>query len=475
MSRSLLGNLPKSLVLLALCAALPLAQAAGADRFAAQSEQLDRNLQDFTSSFYSAQVKREGVARFTGVDVFANELERNLKQDSPQQAVLLIFNNIPLIERNINSGVAIRVVTTLLDSNERKTASRLMALARQDSDRSVVSNMEFALARQLFNRGHWQEASDMLAPIERDLPPDKLNHALLMQGITAQKLQRQRQAIDIYAKIPASSRHFEAAQINLAIANIRQGWWSDAHEIVNNLLRRTPLAARDSQSDRLYSMLGYSFLQQQYYRNARESFREVSREGLYTNRALLGIALCAANQDDYIGALNAVRILKDSALLDLPVDEAHLLTAYFYEKLRQFTTATAGYTDAIAYYDQRRHRLDGLSVSDADIARRITYRADDHTIVVGSELLDLDGLLPMAFFDNLRLLWSYQAYIETVKEPALKHDYSALQDAYRKLLGEAVREALRRRTNYMTSYMNQARFGLARMHDTGAGRLGEPQ
>lgn len=468
-------NLPVYVALLALCTMHASANAAGTDRFAMQSEQLDTALQDFAARFYPAQLQRGGIARFTSVDALANALQHQLEQDSTQQAVLLIFNNLALVEKHINSRAAIRVIAILLEANEWQTASRLLTLARQESDRAVISNMSFAFARQHFYRGRWREARDMLAAIERDLPPEDLHHALLMQGIAAQKMQEHRQAIDIYAKIPASSRHFQAAQVNLAVANIRQDWWTDAHEIIDKLLQARPGATRDSQTDRLHTLLGYSFLQQQYYRNAREAFRNVSRDGPYTNRALLGIALCAANQEDYIGALNAVRILKDSALIDLPVDEAHMLTAYFYEKLQQFATASAGYTDAIAYYEQRISRLAGLSVSEADIALRINHRTDDTTIRVDKELLDLGGLLPAAFFDNLRRLWSYQAYMAAMQEPALKHEFTTLQDAYRQLLGEAVREALRVRANQLTSYMNQARFGLARMHDTGAGRPGEAQ
>lgn len=475
MSRSLFKNLLMPLALLALCIQIPPAQATGPDRFAAQSEKLDKALQDFNSRFYPVLAQRGGIERFTSVNSLASALQHQLEQHNPQQAVLLIFSNLALVERDINSGAAIRVIAILLESNEWQTASRLLALARQKSDRSVISNMSFAFARQHFYRGRWREASDVLATIERDLPPDDLHHALLMQGIAAQNLQEHRQAIEIFAKIPASSRHFQAAQVNLAVANIRQGWWSDAHEIIDKLMRTQPGAAHDRQHDRLYSLLGYSFLQQQYYRNAREAFRNVRRDGPYTNRALLGIALCAANQEDYIGALNAVRILKDNTQLDLPVDEAHLLTAYFYEKLKQFTTASAGYTDAIAYYEQRIRLLDGLNVSEADIASRVTHQADDRTISVGRELLDLDGLLPVAFFDNLRLLWSYQTYMDAMPEPALKQEFTAMQEAYRQLLGEAVREALRVRANFLTSYMNQARFGLARMHDTGASRPGESQ
>lgn len=475
MSSSLLKNLLMPLALLALCIPIPPAQAAGPDRFAAQSEKLDKALQDFNSRFYAAQAKRGDIERFTSINALATALQHQLKQDLPQQAVLLIFNNLALVERNINSGAAIQVIAILLESNEWQTASRLLALARKESDRSVISNMSFAFARQHFYRGRWREVSDMLASIEHDLPPEDLHHALLMQGIAAQNLQEHRRAIEIFAKIPASSHHFQAAQVNLAIANIRQGWWSDAHEIINKLMQRQPRVAHDGQNDRLYTLLGYSFLQQQYYRNARDAFRNVSRDGPYTNRALLGIALCAANQEDYIGALNAVRVLKDNTQLDLPVDEAHLLTAYFYEKLQQFTTASAGYSDAIAYYEQRMRWLDGLNVSEADIASRITRQADDRTISVGTELLVLDGLLPMAFFDNLRRLWSFQAYIASMHDPALKHEFAALQDAYRQLLGEVVREALRVRANFLTSYMNQARFGLARMHDTGASRPGESQ
>lgn len=475
MSCSVTSRLHIYTALFAACMAVPVAHAGDASRFTTRAAQLDSALQAFTAHFYTAQVKRRTSARFTSIDALASALQHQLDQDNLQQAVVLIFSNLALVEQHINSKAAIRVVATLLEANEWQTATRLYAHAQQNSDRSVVSNMAFAFARQHFYRGNWREVHDILGAITRDLPPDDLHHALLMLGITAQKLQDHRQAIEIYGKIPASSQHYRAAQVNMAVANIRQDWWTDAHEIINKLLQARTGTVHNGQTDRLYTLLGYSFLQQQYYRNSREAFRNVSLDGSYTNRALLGIALTAANQEDYVGALNAVRILKNSMQLDLPVDEAHLLTAYFYEKLRQNTTASAGYTDAIAYYELRIKQLGSLELSEADIALRITRDPDESVIIVGKELVDLGDQLPAAFFANLRRLWSYQPEMASVNEPALQREFTTLQNDFRHLLGEAVRDALSARANYLTSYMNQARYGLARMYDKETTRQNTPQ
>lgn len=465
MSCSALKCLMTCVAILTPCATIPVTHAAPHSTLTAQAAQLDSAFQNFSSHYYSEQVKSGGIARFSSIEALASAIQHQLEQDNSQQAVLLIFNNLALIEKHINSKVSIQVISILLDTNEWKIASRLFALAQQESDRSVISNMSFFFARQHFYRGRWREALDMLAAIERDLPPEDLHHALLMQGIAAQKLQDHRQAIDKYSKIPEHSRHYLTAQLNMAVANIRQDWWTDAHDIIHKLLKDQPHASLDNQKDRLYTLLGYSFLQQQYYRNSRDAFRNVSLDSPYTNRALLGIALSAVSQEDYVGALNAVRMLTKSDKLELPVDEAHLLSAYFYEKLKQYATASAGYTDAIAYYEQRINRLDSLVVSDADIALRLTSDTDDNVIAVSNELVDLGELLPIAFFDNMRQLWSYQAHMASISGPALEHEFSTLQNEYKRLLSEAVRESLRTKADYLTSYMNQARYGLARMYD----------
>ena len=134
MSRSLFKNLPMFLALLVLCTAISPAQAAGSDMFATQSEKLDKDLQDFTSRFYPDQIRRGGIARFTSANAMASSLQHAMEQGRPQQASLLIFNNLSLVEKNINSELAIHAVAILLESNEWQTASRLLALAQQPGD-----------------------------------------------------------------------------------------------------------------------------------------------------------------------------------------------------------------------------------------------------------------------------------------------------------------------------------------------------
>jgi hypothetical protein len=321
------------------------------------------------------------------------------------------------------------------------------------------------MAKYHFARNEWKETIGIVESARSDLPPEDYNHALLMQGIALQHLQKHRVALAQYAKITKSSRYYAAARLNMAVANIRQDWWTDAHIIINDLLKDKAPASNSALTDRLYTVLGYSFLQQQYYRNSRDAFRNVNLDGQYTNKALLGIALTAAYQDDYVGALNAIKILKDKKAGDLPVDEANLLQPYFYEKLQQLTTANAGYAEAILYYEKRISSIkDALQVSPEEINKQLGA-GSSNSVTINGEVVDLGEKLPKFVFDNIRLLALFEPHVSKMGDATLQREYNALSADYNRILKNAAQSVLDEKASNITHYMNQSRYGLARMQD----------
>ena len=441
------------------------------DGMSTELASLDSRFQLFSSHFYTTFVRLNKLSKVENIDVLAQTVERYQIQNQPVSAIATIIHNLALVEKNIDTTPIIKIFGLLLEKNEWNTASQLYKKVKKQGDKSLVSNVSFSLAKYYFFRNQWKETIAIVESIRSDLPPEDFHHALLMHGISLQHLQKHRLALAEYARIPATSRYYAAARLNMAVANIRQDSWTDAHIIINELLSNKDHKRESELTDRLYTVLGYSLLQQQYYRNSRDAFRNVGLSGKYTNQALLGLALTAAYQEDYIGALNAIRVLKEKKSRDLPVDEANLLQPYFHERLRQLTTANTGYLEAIKYYEQRTQSAKDAMPSDTDVLRKQVVASNSSTININGELMDLDEKLPKFIFDNIGMLAQIQPHLDQIGDSALRREYEILNGDYRNILRKTAQLLLDEKISHLTHYMNQSRYGLARMQDHDATTL----
>lgn len=426
---------------------------------------LDNRFREFSSRFYSALNRTDKPSKIDSMELFTGKIDRYRSQNQALNATAAILNNLALVEKNIDTTPIINICAVLLETNEWNTASQLYKKLKKQGDKSLVSNVSFSLAKYHFARNQWKETIDIVESIRSDLPPEDFHHALLMHGISLQHLQKHRAALKEYEKIPSSSRYYTAARLNMAVANIRQDWWTDAHIIINELLNEKGRKRENELTDRLYTVLGYSLLQQQYFRNSRDAFRNVSLNGKYTNQALLGLALTAAYQEDYVGALNAVNILRDKKSRDLAVDEANLLLPYFYEKLKQLTTANTGYLEAIKYYEGRTQNIRLALAKDSGTLIKQVVAADSSTISVNDEIVELGDKLPKFIFDNIRLLAQFQPHMDRLGDAVLRREYETVNTSYRNILHKTVQTILDEKISHLTHYMNQSRYGLARMQD----------
>jgi len=428
---------------------------------------LDKEFQKYSSRFYTILVRSENAKKFDTIDQLAQTVDRYRNQNQPVNATAAIINNLGLVEKNIDTTAIIDISRVLFETNEWNTASQLYSKLKKQGDKSLVSNVSLSLAKYYFSRNQWKETIGIVETIRSDLPPEDYHHALLMHGVSLQQLQKHRLALAQYSRIPKTSQYYAAARLNMAIANIRQDWWTDAHIIINDLLDDKDQSRNRLLTDRLYTVLGYSLLQQQYFRNSREAFRNVSLDGEYTRKALLGIALTAAHQEDYVGALSAIKNLKDSKIRDLPVDEANLLMPFFYEKLQQQTTASAGYVDAVKYYEDRAGNLkNAMQIDTAALWKQLA--AGTSTVTVNGEITDLSEKLPRFIFDNVRILALFEPHTVRIGDAALLREYNSLSAAYGLALQKVARNILEERTAHLNHYMNQSRYGLARMQDKNA-------
>ena len=429
---------------------------------------LDDRLHQFSAHFYPRLIRFDKYKKIGTIDSLVQTIDHYRSQNQPIQATASVINNLTIVEKFIDTTPIIDISGLLLETNDWNTASQLYKKVKAQGDKSLVSNVSLSFAKYHFSRNQWKKTIDIVESIRSDLPPEDYHNALLMHGISLQRLQKHRAALLQYAKIPITSRYYAAARLNMAVANIRQDWWTDAHIIINDLINDRNHISNDALTDRLYTVLGYSLLQQQYFRNSRDAFRNVSLDGPYTNKALLGIALSAAYQEDYIGALNAIRILKDRKSHDLPVDEANLLMPYFYEKLQQQTTASAGYVAAIKYYESRASSIKSAMQIDSGFIRKQLTIGSSSTVAINDEVVDLGEKLPEFIFANIRLLALFQPHVNRMGDVTLLREYNALNNEYDKVLQKVTQIILNEKSSYLTHYMNQSRYGLARIQDNDA-------
>lgn len=426
---------------------------------------VNRSFTRFSTSFIHVLAKHGRIVKYDDINTLLDAAQQAYAQHNAARACSLIIGNMHLLNSNINTTAIIDIEALLLKANELNTAKQLLKSINNESDPSIISNVQYAFAKYYYSRGEWNKTIKIIKSIANDLPTLHFQHAMLMEGISLQNLREHRKSLVVYKKIPADSSDYVAARINMAIANIRQDWWTDGYDILTKLLQDPKVRQNKALADRIHTIIGYTFLQQEYFRNSRQAFRKVELHGAYTEQALLGIALDAGYQKDYVGALNASRILKNKSSQAIQVDDAHLLLPYFYEKLGQLATASAGYTDAIKYYEGRLHDLKTSMATNLDDFRR--FGTGNHSTImnVNGERIDLGEYLPPAFFTQLALLRSYKTDVDRLGKNAISTAYRQLLNRFIVLVHDVVRMELKKKSGYITDYMNQCRYGLARLYD----------
>lgn len=428
---------------------------------------LEKDFQNITNGVYTALSKNlsECHNRADSLKSLNLTLQEISKQNKNVIGICLIHNNLSLIQKNIDNKEVFPIFQFLLDNNNLLLANKLYAQAKNDGDKSLLSNISFIYARYYLKRKEWKKVLQYIAGTYNDLGAEDANLARLFTGVALQKIKKHRKAVKIYSKIPQHSKYYPAARLNIATAYIRQDWWTDAHLKINEILNDKKIHTHTEMINRLYLVLGYSLLRKEFYRDSREAFRNIEVNSSYFNKALLGIALTATNQEDFIGALNAIKILKSKKNLDLSVDESHILLPYIYEKLNQNMTASASYTDAQKYYRERIENITQIKNEKKHNINAQKVLNNNNQIEIENNILNFSDYFPASFLTNSTQIDELSNYTSHINSVTLKNNYQNLKVKYNKLLSKMFDVVFDKRIIYLNSYMNQSRFGMARLFD----------
>jgi len=428
--------------------------------------ELDKLFRDLSAEIYTVGFKTKYDTRKLKNIKSLQKITRDLvSKDKQIEAINLIKKHQNLIKKNIDDPSLFSYIDLLLGNNEWDTANNLYRYIEKEGDKSLVSNVKFLFSKYYFNRNKLAKTLGFLDGINEDLSIGDGHYALIMYGITLQNQKKHREAIKYYKKVPKNSTYYQYAQLNLAIVSIRQGWWSDAHIIIRELLK-IKRATQTQQGDfinRLYLVLGYSFLQQEYFREARESFRNIRKNSVYANRAMLGISLAAASQGDNVGALNILNILQQQDAQDLSVEETYLLLPYVYEKLGKYKTSSTSYTLALSYYKKRVYEISRTLKEISSLNSGLSnFNIIKNTLVVNKNKINLKKKEQIIFIENFRTLKKLK---NKVHQPNLIRKINLLLQKHKTMLSDIILGKLQLRSEYLKSYKNQSQYGLARLYD----------
>lgn len=330
------------------------------------------------------------------------------------------------------------------------TIEKLLIQAQQQANIAAEAVLIFELSKFYANLENWEKVGNLLADdsLFEQLSSTDRAEAYVLLGTALQKQKKHREAMQLYEKVTEDSNHFRIAQLNLATSYLRQDWWTDAFSAINNALKINA-KKRDALDYRLYTVLGYAQIQFGFYRDARESFRNIAISSEYAHRALLGLGIAALHQQDFIGALNAFDKLRVQSQQDISIAEAHLLSAFTLRQLEQYDAATIRYQEAINYYQN----------ASADITTQLNS-ANQQWVKFFRAEHKKDKLI----INNTRKIVLLDGLVKT----GASSDSSSIGNLINKINRESNQRAtylLQEEKAAIDSYLSQSRFGLASLYD----------
>lgn len=422
-------------------------------------EQLEQQFRQVSQQFYQHKARQQST--FNKLDELYSRAKSAFAKNNPILAVGAIVANLELAKKNISDSKVQYLVARLLEHNEYHTAQALFQHAQESGDPYTTSKFNYLLANYYVERKAWDKAQQYLSAIEiqNALTRPESDYATILFGVIMQMHKQHRESVKFYDRVPDTSDYYGYAQLNKAVAFIRQGWWTDAHIAINNALEKKSPAHIEEFNNRLYLVLGYSQLHHEFYRDARQTFRHIGLKSRYVNQALLGIGLCALHQGDFVGALNAFKLLQDKKTDDIYVTESYLLLAFVYEQMGQHATASAHYSEAIAYYQGR---VAGAELESAKVKNSLSASNTDFDYTTLSKAVFQE--IPADIRANLARL---ELFSRETRDPRLAKKINDLKHQYNQAVLSLSQAVLAEQTQVLQSYLSQSQFGVAKLFDSG--------
>ncbi|RYY77082.1 MAG: hypothetical protein EOO52_06235 [Gammaproteobacteria bacterium] len=382
------------------------------------------------------------------------------KNKNPEQVLGLILNNMSIIKGSYTNKQIPDLVNIALQNHSLSVARNVRMAIEAQAPRAIVATCDYEIANYLSQQNSWDEALAIIKTLDlsNDLSSINADKAFIIWGAALQHTKKHRQAIEYYQRIKTDSPLYPLAQLDTALVYIRQDWWTDAQIAMQNAVKANGESFNEF-TNRIYTTLGFSQLQQGFYRNARDSFRKVKIKSEYADQALLGLGMAALNQEDFVGAFNAFDQLKKRQQPTTPVEQSYLMAAFTLTKLKQNKSAAAAYTEAQIYYENKVNLF-------SNAANQLVSPANNDVQLQISNLTNegfKESPAGSAYAWQLKTLARLLAYpISENTKANIANSYSKIANAYQ----TDTKSNLDAKISVLNSYLNQSRFGLTKLYDT---------
>jgi len=393
-------------------------------------------------------------------NILLDKVKTAHKNRNPEQVLGLLVNNMNVIKGSYANKQIPDLIKIALQNHAPGVAQQIRITIETQAPRAIIATCDYEIAKYLAQQNDWDGALTILKTLDLSTELSSINadNAFIIWGAALQHTKKHRQALDYYQRVKADSPLYPLAQLDTALVYIRQDWWTDAQISMQNAVKANGEKFNEF-TNRVYTTLGFSQLQQGFYRNARDSFRKVKIKSEYADQALLGLGMSALNQEDFVGAFNAFDQLKKRQQPTTAVEQSYLMAAFTLVKLKQNKSAAAAYAEAQVYYEGKVNFF-------SNIENQIANLSDN----------DLQPLIINLTKEGFKESPESNAYIiqlntlsKLLSYPLSERTKSNISIAYTKTIAAykaTTKTNLDSRLSVLTSYLNQSRFGLTKLYDT---------
>ncbi|RYZ90077.1 MAG: hypothetical protein EOO68_24895, partial [Moraxellaceae bacterium] len=219
------------------------------------SQKLDNDYQNISTLAYRELSQKAGSFSLeqSNFAALVARVDGYITSHSPEAAASLIAANSQLIKQHIAAKEAPLLTWILLQQQAKGVADDIFEQAKNQNDDFITARFKFQFAKYHAEQGDWDQAIALLNSfnVSNNLPAEEADEANIIIGTALQYQKKHRKAFEYYARIKPESVHYRNAQLNLAVAYIRQDWWTDAHIALKNALAAGP-RKNDELANRLY-------------------------------------------------------------------------------------------------------------------------------------------------------------------------------------------------------------------------------
>lgn len=242
----------------------------------------------------------------------------------------------------------------------RDAAEIFERLLEERTDLETRDRTWFFLAKIRYQRGYLEAALAAIDSIEGELDKDLTAELRMMHAQVLMDLGRYNDAAALLDRWRGPAEWFHFASYNLGVARVRGGDIVGGARILEEIGRRRGADQEEflSLQDKANVALGFAYLQNDQYDDAKVALQRVRLSGPFSNKALLGVGWADAEQENYRRALVPWLELRGRDLLDSAVQESLLAIPYAYGQLSANNEAARQYLLAIESYIDETRRLD---------------------------------------------------------------------------------------------------------------------